>query len=434
MKIAIIGGGVSGLVCASLLHERHDITLFEASATIGGHSHTARVSHEGREIDVDTGFIVFNRGNYPEFCRLVIDRLGVPVRPAPMTFGVRCERTGLEWGGGSLGAVFAQRRNLARPAFLRMLRDIGRFGREAPAAARELGEAATLGEFLRERGYSHGFAVHYLKPMAGAIWSAPASCMEGFPLAFLVRFFENHGMLTPRRAPRWLTIDGGSREYVRRLVAPFEDRVRLDSRVASVAPGGGAGAGGRGVRVSLASGETETFDEAVMACHSDQSLAMLPDPTDAERETLAAMPYQPNDTVLHTDATLLPRARAAWSAWNALLPADPPADQAGALVTYNLSILQSLPSRTPLLVSLNQTKRIDPRRVLGRFTYAHPVCTRESIAAQERWPEISGVRGLHFCGAYWGNGFHEDGVRSALRVADALGARAGSPSMAEAVA
>ena len=421
MKIAVIGGGVSGLVCAAALHPRHEVTVFESASEVGGHSATVDVEHEGRRFAVDTGFIVFNRRNYPEFCARVIDRLGVPHKPAPMTFGVRCERSGVEWGGAGLSSVFAQRRNLLRPAFLRMLADIRRFGREAAADAERAGAGETLGGYLRRRRYSRGFAEHYLKPMAGAIWSAPTRSMDEFPLRFLVRFFGNHGMLTPTRAPQWLTVDGGSREYVRRLTAPLDGRIRVRTPVQALSRDD------TGVTVRTASGDAR-FDHAVCACHADTALRLLTDATPLERSVLGAFAFRASETALHTDVSALPRSRRAWSAWNALLPAED-AGVAGPLVTYNLSILQSLPTRTPLLVSLNQRERIDPSRVLARFVYDHPVYTHEALAAQERWGEISGVARVHYCGAYWGNGFHEDGVVSGVRAARAVGAASDAPTV-----
>lgn len=426
MKIAIVGGGVSGLVCASLLHRAHSVVVFEAGPVVGGHSRTEIVRHEGREIAVDTGFIVFNRRNYPNFCSLVVDRFEVAHHEAPMTFGVRCERTGLEWGGASLNSLYAQRRNLLRPGFHRMMVDILRFGRDAPDAAKRLGDQATLGEYLRAGGYSRFFAEHYLKPMAGAIWSASVASMDDFPLGFLVRFFDNHGMLRLGTRPQWLTITGGSKEYVRRLTAPFRSCLRTASPVLRVRRSH------ESVEIVMTNGASERFDSVVFACHGDQALSLLADATPAERSVLGAMRYQPNEAVLHTDVTVLPRNRRAWSAWNGFLPAEPERARAtgGALVTYNMSLLQGLSTRVPLLVSLNMTERIDPAKVLTTHVYHHPQYSHASLAAQRRWAEISGVGRTHYCGAYWGNGFHEDGVNSAIAVAARLGADAGQAASA----
>lgn len=410
MRIAIIGGGVSGLVCADALHDEHEITLFESGPRVGGHSNTLSVEHENASIDVDTGFIVFNRRNYPNFCSL-IERLGVPHKPAPMSFSVKCERSGIEYGGQTLNGIFAQRRNLLRPSFHRMLRDILRFYREAEPSLADPSTPETLGEYLDSNGYSSQFVERFIVPMGAAIWSTSIDDMRDFPLRFFVEFFHNHGMLDLNDRPEWLTIDGGSRVYVERLVEPFRDRVRTDAPVRAIARDAA------GVTVRTDDGP-ERFDEVVFACHADQTLAILgASATDREREILGALPYEPSDTVLHTDASVLPRSRRAWSAWNYHLLRNDPGK---AVVTYNLSILQSLPTRTPLLVTLNHTDAIDPSKVLARMTYAHPQYTLRSIDAQGRYAEIGGHNRTHFCGAYWFNGFHEDGVRSALRVAESL--------------
>ena len=411
MRIAVVGSGIGGLACAYLLHPHHDVTLYEADSRLGGHTSTVRVEHEGRRIDVDTGFIVFNERNYPTFCRL-LDRLGVESRPAPMTFGVRDDRTGLEYGGASLNALFAQRRNLLSPRFVRMVRDVLRFYREAPSSLAGEPEEATLGDYLDRRGYSEGFAEQFLIPMAGAIWSSSSARMREFPLHFLVRFFENHGMLTLRDRPQWRTIAGGSRWYVDAIGAALGDRVVMSTPVESVRRLTDR------VEVRARADPAESFDEVILACHSDQALAMLEDATDAERAILGAIPYQANDTVLHTDQTLMPRNRRAWSSWIGRIPRG---EREHAVVTYDLTILQSLGTREHLLVSLNQSEDIDPDRMLARFTYDHPVFTLEGERAKARYDEIGGVNRTHFCGAYWFNGFHEDGMRSALRVCDRFG-------------
>lgn len=404
-RIAIIGAGVSGLVCAHLLNRRHDITLFEAGGYIGGHTATVRIRHEGQDLDVDTGFIVFNRGNYPHFTKL-IDSLGVKSQPTRMSFSVKCDRTGLEYGGGGFNAIFAQRRNLLRPAFLRMLRDILRFGKEAPSQAAQSKE--TVGEFLARHGYSREFGEHYLVPMAAALWSASEAMSREIPIRFLVRFFENHGMLSPRSAPTWEVIQGGSRRYVERILEGIDPaRIRLNTPVESIERSGS------GVRVRSRLG-VEDFDDVIFGTHSDQALAMLKDPSAEEREVLGAIRYQANDVALHTDASVLPRSRRAWSAWNYHLTG---AER--ATVTYHMGILQGLPVQSPVCVTLNGT--VDTAKVLGRYTYHHPVFSIASDRARDRWSDISGQNRTHYCGAYWGNGFHEDGVLSALSVCKAFG-------------
>ena len=328
-----------------------------------------------------------------------------------MSFSVRCDESDLEYGGTSLNGIFAQRRNVVRPAFLGMIRDIRRFAREAPRALANGFADATLGDYLDRAAYGQSFVEHYLVPMGAAIWSSSTTTVRRFPLRFFVRFFDNHGMLDLRERPQWRTIIGGSRRYVTALVAPFRDRIRVATPVTAVArrPDG--------IDVTTAS-ETTTFDQVILACHSDQALRLLTPPTAAERELLGAIPYQTNDTVLHADASVLPRRRRAWSAWN--YRTHHAADRA-AVVTYNMSILQHLPTQAPLCVSLNQTAAIDANRVLRRLSYDHPVYTPEGIAAQARHAEVSGADRVHFCGAYWGYGFHEDGVRSALAVCERFG-------------
>lgn len=415
MKIVLVGAGVSGLVSAYLLHREHDITVLEAQPRLGGHTHTVRVEHEGREVWVDTGFIVYNRRNYPLFSRLLRE-LDVTTHEAPMTFGVRDDATGLEYGGQRFGSLFAQKRNLMSPRFIGMIRDILRFNREAPLAAEDESDNATLGEFLARGGYGEAMAEQFLVPMAAAVWSAPAQAIREFPLKFFVRFFKNHGMLQTKDRPQWRTVTGGGRRYVERLTAFFKDRIRAGDPAQSIERHGG------GAVVTTASGNRIEADAVVLACHSDEALALLADPSDAEREILGAMPYQMNDVVLHSDTSVLPRKRAAWSAWNYRRTAD---ERPAVAVTYNMEILQSLGCTTPLLVTLNDTASIDPAKILGRYAYAHPAFSVEFVRAQERWGEISG--GItHYCGACWRNGFHEDGVWSANRVAEAIAAMSGA--------
>lgn len=411
MRIAIIGTGVSGLVCAHRLHREHDLTIFEAGDYIGGHTHTVDVPLDGRIVPVDTGFIVFNRRNYPEFCR-IIDTLGVSSVPTRMSFSYRDDATRFEWGGATLNGLFAQRRNALRPSHYRMIADIRRFGPIAQAAARAGFADASLGEFLDAHHFSPAFVQRYLLPMAGAIWSAPPAQIRHFPFRHFVNFFDSHGMLTPWDPPQWRYIAGGSRTYVKAIARPFRDRIRLACPVASVKRSG------IGVHVRLADGTTELFDEVIIATHSDQALRLLADPTPAERSVLGAIPYKPNDVALHTDRSLLPRRRAAWAAWNYHTSGE--ADR-GVTVTYSMNILQNLPTRTPVNVTLNATGQIRPDSIIERLSYHHPVYTRRTFEAQQKWTDISGTHRIHYCGAYWGYGFHEDGVRSALRVCQSIG-------------
>ena len=441
MDIAVVGTGVAGLAAAAILSRAHRVTVFEANAWPGGHVHTHDITLGCGSWSVDTGFIVYNERAYPNFVRMLA-LLGVASRPTSMSFALRCDGAGLEYGGTGLGALFAQRRNLLRPSFWRMLRDILRFGKEARELLAPGDETLGLRDYLADRGYSRAFVEHYAVPMGAAIWSAPPAAMADFPARHFVRFFDHHGVLDIRRAPDWRTIVGGSRTYVERLIAPFRDRIRLSTKIRRVAPLA------EGVEITTAAGETARFDRAVMAAHSDQALAMLDPPTQAEREVLGAIPYQANAAVLHTDPCVMPRRRRAWSSWNYLIPGPPAGNDgpAGAsrdgaagraraapdgsarrarsepdgagrvVVTYFMNLLQGLESPAPLLVTLNGHDRIDPAKILRRLNYEHPVFDAAALAAQRRFAEIDGVRRIHFCGAYWGYGFHEDGVDSALAV------------------
>ncbi len=414
MKIAIIGSGISGLACAHYLHREHEVQVFEAGSRIGGHTATVDVRIGGRHYAIDTGFIVYNDWTYPNFIAL-LDELGVANKPTQMSFSVSDQLSGLEYAGSNLDTLFAQRRNLVSPRFLRMIRDILRFNRESveDLDAGRIDGDITLGEYLRRNHYSKNFIEQYLVPMGSAIWSADTDVMQDFPLQFFVRFFRNHGLLSVRNRPQWRVIEGGSREYLKPLTAGFEQNIRINSPVQGVQrhPDG--------VTLRLADGHSERFDQVVLACHSDQALALLEDPSDAEQSVLGAMRYQDNDVVLHTDERLLPRNRKTWSSWNYLLTEQ----EQRAVLTYNMNILQGIEAPETFCVTLNHTDAIDPHKILGRFNYAHPVFTLEGIRAQQRWEDIN-TDSTWYCGAYWHNGFHEDGVRSALRVAEAIKARA----------
>ena len=404
MKIAIVGTGIAGNVAAYRLQREHEITVFEAAGHIGGHTHTHAVEQGGREYAVDTGFIVFNDWTYPRFIEL-LGELGVESQESSMSFSVKCGRTGLEYNGTSLNTLFAQRRNLLRPAFYRMIREILRFNREAPALLADDTREITLGDYLREHGYGWEFVQQYLVPMGAAIWSADPQTMRRFPARFFVRFFHNHGMLSVDDRPTWRVIRGGSARYAEKLTAAFRDRIRVGAPVERVRrlP--------THVVVKARGLAAETFDAVFLACHSDQALRLLGDATAAEREVLGAIPYQENDVVLHTDTSVLPRCRRAWAAWNYYIPS---AARERVAVTYNMNILQGLDAPVPFLVSLNMTDAIDASKIIKRLTYDHPMYTPASTRAQARQAEINGVRRTYYCGAYWRNGFHEDGVVSAL--------------------
>ena len=403
MKIAIVGSGISGLTVAHHLHPEHEITVFEAGDHIGGHVHTHDVVLGGRHYAVDSGFIVFNHRTYPHYTQLLAD-LGVETQPSDMSFSVSCVRTGLEYNGTSVNSLFAQRENLVSPAFWGMLRDILRFNREAPELLCGEGGELALGDYLHRNCYGPLFRDYYILPMGAAIWSTDPARMLAFPARFFVRFFMNHGLLSLNDRPQWRVIRGGSRAYVERLVAPFRDRIRLASPVQAVIRHDA------GVEVRLADG-TARFDVVFLACHSDQALALLTDPSPAEREVLAAIPYQANEAVLHTDTRLLPKKRLAWAAWNYLMPEGP---GGRVCLSYDMNLLQTLDAPETLCVTLNASERIDPARILARMTNHHPLFTPEGVAAQARHREIDGTRRTYYCGAWWRYGFHEDGVVSAL--------------------
>lgn len=412
MNIAIIGSGISGLTSAYLLNRNHEITLFEADARLGGHTHTVEVAVDGRTYCVDTGFIVFNDWTYPNFIRL-LGQIGVGFKPTQMSFSVTDPETGLEYNGNTLNSLFAQRRNLLSPGFLGMLRDILRFNKQAPRDLAEGRIAAhtKLGDYLAANGYGERFTLHYIVPMGAAIWSMSMADMLGFPLQFFVRFFKNHGLLSVSNRPQWCVIEGGSSAYIEPLTRSFKDRIRLDCPVTRVERSVD------GVVIHSGAG-SEHFDKVVFACHSVEALNLLAAPSAAEQSILGALPYANNEVVLHTDTRLLPSRKLAWASWNYRLGGS---GHTRAAVTYNMNILQGIQSDTTFCVSLNQSAGITPSKVLHRFTYAHPQYSVTAVAAQQRWEELNGALHTYYCGAYWANGFHEDGVVSALRVASSLG-------------
>lgn len=410
MRIAVVGSGVSGLVCAHLLAPRHDVVLFEAERRTGGHVHTVDVDGPGGPRAVDTGFIVFNERTYPSFIRL-LDRLGVPSRASDMSFGVRSERRDLEYACEDLSTLYAQRRNLLSLRFHRMVVDILQFYREARALAGE-GPEVQLHAWLRQRGFSDAFVEDHLLPMVGAVWSSTRDGVRDFPARFLARFLANHGLLQLRDRPQWRTVAGGSRTYVRAILDGFRGELR-------------AGCAVRGIRreehavtVIPREGAPERFDHAVIACHADQALRLLEDPSPVERQVLSAFPYRPNDVVLHDDPAAMPRLRKTWSSWNYHLDDE---GRGGASVTYWMNRLQGLPADRQLFVTLNRPEAVRRDRVIRQLAYEHPVFTAAGVAAQERHGELVDHRRTSYCGAYWRNGFHEDGVVSALRVCDRFG-------------
>ncbi|WP_192558975.1 NAD(P)/FAD-dependent oxidoreductase [Pseudomonas allokribbensis] len=412
MNIAIVGSGIAGLTCAYLLNRRHDVTVFEAGDRVGGHTHTVKVTVDGRDYAVDTGFIVFNDWTYPNFIRL-LGQLGVTAKATEMSFSVTDPDTGLEYNGNNLDSLFAQRSNLLSPGFWGMLRDILRFNKEArrDLAEQRITTDTTLDDYLKAGGYGERFILHYIVPMGAAIWSMPMAQMLNFPLQFFVRFFENHGLLSVSNRPQWRVIEGGSSAYIAPLTESFKERIRVNCPVNRI------DRNEHGV-VIHSPADIEHFDKVVLACHSDQALRLLANPGSAEREILGALPYADNEVVLHTDTRLLPTRKRAWASWNYRLGG---AGHTQAAVTYDMNILQGIQSDATFCVSLNQSAGISPSKVLARFTYAHPQFSLAAVAAQQRWAELDGAQHTHYCGAYWANGFHEDGVVSALRVAAAFG-------------
>lgn len=414
MQIAVIGSGISGLACAHYLSAEHTVSVFEANKRLGGHTATMDVQLGTRRFAIDTGFIVFNDWTYPNFIALM-DELGISSQPTAMGFSVRDESSGLEYSGTNLDSMFAQRRNLVSPRFLGMVKDILRFNRESVADldAGNLADDESLGSYLARKKYSEAFRRDYLIAMGSAIWSSDCTSMLDFPIQFFVRFFKNHGLLSVKNRPQWRVIEGGSREYIAPLCRRFEQRIHTSAVVERVCRDPG------GVTLVLADGSEHRFDQVVIATHSDHALAMLDAPSSEEQAVLGALPYQSNDVVLHTDTRLLPENRKTWSSWNYRLGVD----ESRAVLTYNMNILQGIQAPETFCVTLNDTASINPHKILGQFTYDHPVFSLAGMAAQKRWDEINGQQNTWFCGAYWHNGFHEDGVVSALRVAQALSNR-----------
>lgn len=414
-RVAVIGSGISGLASAWLLRDTHSVTLYEAAPRLGGHTNTVEVTVDDQTFPVDTGFLVFNRRTYPNLCAL-FEQLDITAVASEMSFSARIEAQDIEWAGNSLNTVFGQRRNLLRPAFIGMVRDILRFNYETTSLADALSPAGeTLGEFLQRRKFGTAFRDWYLLPMAAAIWSCPTATMLGYPLDTFVRFCHNHGLLQIMNRPQWLTVKGGGREYVRRLASDIGD-IRLSSPVLSVRRAE------EGVYVQTEHG-SECYDQVIMACHSDQTLAMLANhATPAEKAVLSAIQYQPNRAVLHTDAALLPHRKQLWAAWN-YTAGVATEDSTPVAVSYLINMLQPLPVKTPVIVSLNPCIEPAADKVLAEFDYAHPVFDQAAIAAQRVLPGIQGRDRVWFCGAWGRYGFHEDGLRSAISVTEGMGVR-----------
>ncbi|MDP3332164.1 MAG: FAD-dependent oxidoreductase [Methylococcaceae bacterium] len=409
MKLAIIGSGISGLYAAHYLSQQHEVTIFEANAMLGGHTDTHDIVIANQTYPVDTGFIVFNEHNYHYFCQFLRD-LDVASQSSDMSFSVTDSVSGLEYNATTLDKLFCQRRNLLRPRFYRMVMDILRFYREAPALLNTTDDNLTLGEYLHNNRYSSAFIDDHILPMGCALWSGPSETVKQFPARYFVRLMANHQMLKISDRPEWRTIIGGSSTYVKAFQQQFKGELKLNSPVLAVSRNHS------GVLVKTAD-ETQQFDRVIFACHSDQVLSLLTDPNPNETQILGAMTYQQNEVALHSDSRLMPQHPKAWASWNALKTDD---QQSHCTVTYYMNLLQNLAAPVPLLVTLNCTEQIDPAKILQTRTYHHPVYTKESLAAQKRREEINGKQFTYYTGAYWGWGFHEDGAKSAQEVVDLL--------------
>lgn len=411
MRIAVIGAGIAGLTTAYLLSQEHDLVVYEANDYIGGHTHTVDVPVNDQTYAVDTGFIVFNEKTYPNFINLM-GKLGIPWQSSNMSFSVQCQKTGLYFCPTSFNTMFAQRKNLLRPAFYRMLTDALRFRREASELIASDDYRITLQAYLDKKNYSTFFIDNFIIPMGEAIWSADPVQFRDFPARYLVEFFNNHGFLNLRDQPRWLVIKGGSRQYIEPLTRPFRENIRLGTPVSAVRRFE------EKVEVSTVSGETSSFDSVVVAVHSDQALTLLADPSDRERDILSVIPYQENLTVLHTDASLLPPKKIAWASWNYHIPK---AEKGRVALTYDMNILQTLNAPKEFCVTLNMPEAIDPDKIIKSIVYHHPVYDPQSLKARRSQDELNGQNRTYYCGAYWGYGFHEDGVNSALAVCKHFG-------------
>ena len=412
MKIAIIGSGISGLTSAYLLNRNHDITVFEANDYIGGHTHTHNIKIKDKEYAVDTGFIVYNERTYPNFIKL-LDTLGVERQLSTMGFSVKSASEDYEYAGESLNSLFAKRSNIFRLGFLRMLYEMYRFGKKSDSTGLGLDVSITLGTYLRSENYSNEFINYFIIPMGAAIWSTPANKVLDMPAYFFIKFFYNHGMLEIINRPKWWVIKDGSSAYIKKIIKGFESKINLSSPIRTVSRLD------NGIEIETANSKKPLmFDAVVFATHSDQALGMLKDPTEKEKDILSSIPYQKNEVLLHTDSSVLPKRKLAWASWNYQLDSNP---ESPVVLTYNMNILQSLDCDETFCVTLNDHQSVDKSKVLKKITYHHPLFTVKGIEAQKRKLEISGVNNTYYCGAYWHNGFHEDGVVSALEVCKHFG-------------
>ena len=412
MKIAVIGSGISGLTSAYVLSQKHEIHLFESEKRLGGHTHTHDIEVASGRYMVDTGFIVHNNRNYPHFVKLM-EKLKIETQESFMSFSVKVQENGLEYNGTNINSLFCQRMNLLNPSFYRMIKDILRFNKEATTYylnhKEEAPDQMSLEDYLKQNKYSKEFVEHYIMPMGAAIWSASREEMKQFPLHFFVRFFHHHGMLTVDDRPQWRVLKGGSSTYIPKIIKPFADNIHLEHPISSV----------KRVDGKVILNETQEFDHVVFACHANQAMKIIRDPSENEQKVMSGFAYRPNDILLHTDTSILPKSRLGHASWNYYLPQ---VQQDRVAVTYHMNILQGIKSPETFLVSLNMDHLIDPKKIIKKIAYSHPVYNQGAITSQKQWSSISRFdTRTHFCGAYWGNGFHEDGVKSALQVTEAFG-------------
>jgi len=415
-NIAIIGSGISGLTAAHLINQKHHVTVFEKNDYIGGHTATKTIKHNNNEYKIDTGFIVCNDRTYPNFLKL-LNKLGVAKQKTQMSFSVKNNDCGLEYNGHDINTLFAQRRNIFKPSFWRLIKEILKFNKIAiEMYENSTNDNKTLGDFLKAEKFSQYFCENYILPMGAAIWSSSLKDMLEFPLQFFIQFFYNHGLLNITNRPQWYVIKGGSHSYIEPMIENFKNKIHLQSEINFVERTHD------GIEIHFKNNEIAYFDEVIFACHSNEALALLKSPTEHEKQILSAIPYTANEVVLHTDTQLLPKRKNAWASWNYLLDEDKEARlNKPSCVTYNMNILQGIKSTDTFCVTLNQTELIDSNKIISKFIYHHPVFNEISFNAQKRRNEICGKNNTHFVGAYWRNGFHEDGVHSALCVAKRFG-------------
>ena len=413
MKIAIIGSGISGLTSAYLLHKKHDITLFESNDYIGGHTNTIKVNDENNnELNVDTGFIVYNNDTYPNFVK-ILNKLKVETQPSTMSFSLSCERSGMEYGTGNLKALFGNKSNIISFQFYKLLFGIFTYFKKAKTFLKHNNDFSyTVLDFIKSAKINNYTYEKFILPMASAIWSTNFDEIEQMPAKYLFEFYKNHDLLSINPSKKWRVIKGGSKQYVSKLIKPFDDRIRINSKVHSIKRAKNT------IYLKTDHNEKEEFNAVILACHSDQALKILEDSTNQEKEILANIPYQLNQAILHTDTSVLPKNKKMWSSWNSYIPKE---QNSNVSLTYNMNILQSIKSKNTFCVSINMENNINPSKIIKKINYSHPTFNKKSVFAQSQKNKISGIKNTYFAGAYWRYGFHEDGVLSALDVCKNFG-------------